>query len=72
MRKASEKLFRDNFNNMVTNQYRKLYPHFEFEHKFRRLPLYPKVILYSNVPSVEKFAEQYPLHNKDSCPLSDS
>ena len=59
MKKASQRLFRDNFDNLVTERYRKLYPHFEFEHRFRRLPLFPKVVLYSNVSSVEKFVEQY-------------
>lgn len=55
MRKITNKFWRDNFEARVTNQFRKMYPHFEFEHQFRRLPIAPKIVLYSNVPSVDKF-----------------
>ncbi len=58
MRKLASKFLRDNLDNKITNEFRKVYPHFEFEHRYRRMPTYPKIILYSNLASVDRFIEQ--------------
>ena len=58
MRKIADKFFRDNMQQSILNQVRKAHPNFEFEHRFMRLPVYSKIILYSNVQSVDSFASQ--------------
>lgn len=58
MKKLAQRLFRDNLDTNVLHQFKKKYPHFEYERKFRRIPLYPKIVLYSNVTSVDRFLEQ--------------
>lgn len=55
MRKIANKMFRDNYETLINNKFRRLYPHFEFEQSFLRLPAYPKIVLYSNVPTIDKF-----------------
>lgn len=58
MRQVANKFIRDNLDNRITNQFRKAFPHFEFEYRFRRLPIYPKIVLYTNVGSAERYIEQ--------------
>lgn len=58
MRKIANKMFRDNYETLINNKFRRLYPHFEFEYSFLRLPSYPKIVLYSNVPTIDKFVSQ--------------
>lgn len=58
MRKVAQKFMRDNMQQKIQNQMKKLNPNFEFEHQFMKLPNYPKVILYSNAPAVDLFISQ--------------
>lgn len=70
MKKLANKMMRDGFENSVTNAFRKMYPNFEYEHRLRRLPLYPKIVLYSNVASVDRFMEKYLCTKIDCSPPS--
>ena len=60
MRKVAMKYMRDNMQQKIQNQMKNFHPNFEFEHQFMKLPNYPKIILYSNVPGVDQFISQYP------------
>lgn len=70
MKKYMAKAIRDNYDTNVLRAFRKFYPNFEYEHRFLKLPLYPKIILYSNVASVDRFLEQYPLVDLEFSPPS--
>lgn len=68
MKKVAQKFMRDNMQQNIQKQMKALYPNFEFEHQFLRLPVYPKIILYSNVASVDHFISQYILIDSGSSP----
>lgn len=73
MRKFAQKFMRDNMQQKIQNQMKSLYPNFEFEHQFMKLPTYPKIILYSNASSVDQFISQYiPLNSGSSLSSSSS
>lgn len=72
MRKVAQKFVRDNMQQKIQNHMKTLYPNFEFEHQFLKLPVYPKVILYTNVPSVDRLISQYPRLYAGSSPSSSS
>ena len=59
MKALNEKFLRSNMERIIVQHYKNIYPHFEFEQNARKVPLYPKIVVYSNVASVDKFLEQY-------------
>lgn len=67
MKRTAQKFMRDNMQTQIQKQMKALYPNFEFEHQFLRLPIQPKIIVYSNLASVDRFISQYiPFHSGSS------
>lgn len=58
MKTVFRKMARDNMEAKIVEQYRQLFPHFEMDAQFMRVPTYPKIVLYSNVASVDRFIEK--------------
>lgn len=59
MKAVAQKFLRGRLDVDVVNQLKKKYPHLEFEHRLRKIPTYPKIVVYSSVSSVDKFLERY-------------
>ena len=67
-----KRYLRDNLEAHIVQNYRRIFPHFEMESQFMRIPTHPKIILYSNVASVDKFIEKLQIPNSASSPSSSS
>lgn len=55
MKALAQKLLRGSIEQDVIKGLRKKYPHFEIEHRFRKIPTFPKIVVYSSIASVDKF-----------------
>lgn len=68
MKAVANKYMRARLEVDTIKQLKKQYPHFEFEHRIRKVPIYPKIVVYSSVASVDKFLERYYSSYLESCP----
>ena len=58
MRKVAQKFIRDNQESKITSMFKSLYPNFEYEHRLLKMPIFPKIVVYSNVASVDRYLEE--------------
>ena len=59
MKTLAQKMLRGRVEQDIIKGLKKKYPHFEIEQSMRKVPINPKIVVYSNVASVDKFLEEY-------------
>ena len=66
MRQVYKKVMRDNMDVHIRRTMKEIYPHFEMDINSMRVPAFPKIVLYSNVP-IDNFLAEYDFFTKVAC-----